>query len=92
MKYIKNTTEFYIEENTVLSLGKFDGIHRGHELLLSHMAAKKKEGLAAAIFTFDIPPSRNVLGAVSKVLTTNAEKMHIFIIRTIMNYFQMILK
>ncbi len=78
MKYIKNTTEFYIEENTVLSLGKFDGIHRGHELLLSHMAAKKKEGLAAAIFTFDIPPSRNVLGAVSKVLTTNAEKMHIF--------------
>ena len=78
MKYIKNTTEFYIEENTVLSLGKFDGIHRGHELLLSHMAAKKKEGLAAAIFTFDIPPSRNVLGAASKVLTTNAEKMHIF--------------
>lgn len=78
MKYIKNTTEFYIEENTVLSLGKFDGIHRGHELLLSHMAAKKKEGLAAVIFTFDIPPSRNVLGAASKVLTTNAEKMHIF--------------
>ena len=78
MKYIKNTTEFYIEENTVLSLGKFDGIHRGHELLLSHMAAKKKEGLAAAIFSFDIPPSRNVLGAASKVLTTNAEKMHIF--------------
>ena len=45
MKYIKNTTEFYIEENTVLSLGKFDGIHRGHELLLSHMAAKKKRDL-----------------------------------------------
>ncbi len=29
MKYIRNTTDFYIEENTVLSLGKFDGIHRG---------------------------------------------------------------
>ena len=26
MKYIRNTTDFYIEENTVLSLGKFDGI------------------------------------------------------------------
>ena len=41
MKYLKNTTEFYIEEPTVLSLGKFDGIHRGHELLMEHLAAKK---------------------------------------------------
>jgi riboflavin kinase/FMN adenylyltransferase len=44
MKYLKNTTEFYIEESTVLSLGKFDGIHRGHELLMEHLASKKKPG------------------------------------------------
>ena len=60
MKYIRNTTDFYIEENTVLSLGKFDGIHRGHEQLLQYFAKKKDEGLAGAIFTFDIPPRRNV--------------------------------
>lgn len=78
MKYIRNTTDFYIEENTVLSLGKFDGIHRGHELLLEHMAAKKSEGLSGAIFTFDIPPRRNVEHTETKVLTTNEEKMHIF--------------
>ena len=53
MKYIRNTTDFYIEENTVLSLGKFDGIHRGHEQLLQYFAKKKDEGLAGAIFTFD---------------------------------------
>ena len=46
MKYIRNTTDFYIEENTVLSLGKFDGIHRGHEQLLQYFAKKKDEGLA----------------------------------------------
>ena len=45
MKYIRNTTDFYIEENTVLSLGKFDGIHRGHEQLLQYFAKKKDEGL-----------------------------------------------
>ena len=45
MKYLKNTTEFYIEEPTVLSLGKFDGIHRGHELLMEHLASKKEAGL-----------------------------------------------
>ena len=50
MKYLKNTTEFYIEEPTVLSLGKFDGIHRGHELLMEHLASKKEAGLAAVIF------------------------------------------
>lgn len=49
MKYIRNTTDFYIEENTVLSLGKFDGIHRGHEQLLQYFAKKKDEGLAGAI-------------------------------------------
>ena len=76
MKYIKNTTDFYIEENTVLSLGKFDGIHRGHERLLEHMAAKKSEGLSTAIFTFDIPPRKQVEHAAAKVLTTNDEKMH----------------
>lgn len=78
MKYIRNTTDFYIEENTVLSLGKFDGIHRGHELLLEHLAAKKEEGLSSVIFTFDIPPRKNVQQVEAKVLTTNEEKMHIF--------------
>lgn len=78
MKYIRNTTDFYIEENTVLSLGKFDGIHRGHELLLEYMATKKNEGLLGAIFTFDIPPRKNVEHAKTKVLTTNEEKVHIF--------------
>ena len=78
MKYLKNTTEFYIEEPTVLSLGKFDGIHRGHELLMEHLAAKKEDGLAAVIFTFNIPPRKSVEQVEAKVLTTNEEKMHIF--------------
>lgn len=78
MKYIKNTVNFQIKEPTVISLGKFDGIHRGHELLMEKLAQKKKEGLKAAIFTFDIPPKKNVEHVEAKVLTTNEEKMHIF--------------
>ncbi|EKC47337.1 riboflavin biosynthesis protein RibF [human gut metagenome] len=49
MKYIKNTLDFHVEEPTVISLGKFDGIHRGHELLMEKLAQKKEEGLKAAI-------------------------------------------
>lgn len=78
MKYIRNTTDFYIEENTVISLGKFDGIHRGHERLMEHLTEKKKAGYAAAVFTFDIPPRKNISDAEAKVLTTNEEKMHLF--------------
>ena len=78
MKYIKNTLDFHVGEPTVISLGKFDGIHRGHELLMEKLAQKKEEGLKAAIFTFDIPPKKNVEHIEAKVLTTNEEKMHIF--------------
>jgi len=78
MKYIKNTTEFFIDEPTVISLGKFDGIHRGHELLLEQLMKKKREGYKAVIFTFDIPPKKALDGEEVKVLTTNEEKMHMF--------------
>jgi len=78
MKYIKDTTEFFIDEPTVISLGKFDGIHRGHELLLEQLMKKKREGYKAVIFTFDIPPKKALDGEEVKVLTTNEEKMHMF--------------
>lgn len=28
MEYIRGTTKFHIEEPTVISFGKFDGLHR----------------------------------------------------------------
>lgn len=78
MKYIKNTIEFFIEEPTAISLGKFDGIHRGHELLLEQLLKKKQEGYKTVIFTFDIPPKKVLDSEDIKVLTTNEEKMHMF--------------
>lgn len=78
MEYIKGTTAFKTEEPTVLSLGKFDGLHRGHELLMDYVFKKKKEGLKAVIFTFDIPPRKNVEHVAAKVLTTNEEKSRLF--------------
>lgn len=78
MEYIKGTTAFKIEEPTVLSLGKFDGLHRGHELLMDYVFKKQKEGLKAVIFTFDIPPRKSVEQIQAQVLTTNEEKERIF--------------
>ena len=53
MEIIKHTTEFQTEEGTAVSLGKFDGLHQGHRLLIDRILDKKQEGLASLIFTFD---------------------------------------
>ena len=80
MEYIRQSMAFEIDGPSVLSLGKFDGLHRGHELLLAYMARKKQEepGLKAVIFTFDIPPRERVQDIQAKVLTTGAEKEFLF--------------
>ena len=53
MKVIEHTIEFQLEEETAVSLGKFDGLHQGHRLLVDRILKKKQEGLASLIFTFD---------------------------------------
>ncbi|MCF0228749.1 MAG: riboflavin biosynthesis protein RibF [Parasporobacterium sp.] len=43
--------------NTIVTLGKFDGYHRGHRMLLDTAAKLKKDlNAAAVIFTFDVNP------------------------------------
>lgn len=77
MKYIKNTLDFRISEPSVISLGKFDGLHMGHRYLMEEVEKGKIEGLKSVVFTFDIPP-KSIHGTEYKVLSTNEEKAQIF--------------
>ena len=74
MKLFQGTTDFLIREETALAIGKFDGLHRGHEYLLEALLQKKAEGLTAVIFTFEIPPRSEH----QKILSTNREKCELF--------------
>lgn len=76
MIYEKDFKNLQLKEDTVLSLGKFDGLHRGHGLLLDSVFEKKRLGLKAAVFTFDIPPNR-VADKAQQVITTNEEKQQL---------------
>ena len=77
MKYITKTLEFKIEEPTAVTLGKFDGLHRGHELLMcTVLECKEKYQVSSVAFTFDIPPRSRVEEIVASVLTTNDEKQN----------------
>jgi len=55
MIYISGTKEFKLD-NTAVALGKFDGLHLGHQVLLSKIKAYKSKGMKAAMFTFDYHP------------------------------------
>jgi len=79
MKYIRKTLDFQLEEPTAVTLGKFDGLHRGHELLMNTVLEYSRNyNVASVAFTFDIPPRNKVEEIIANVLTTNEEKQYIF--------------
>ena len=42
------------EKGSVVALGKFDGFHQGHKLLLDEVLRLQKDGYTGVVFTFDI--------------------------------------
>ena len=78
MKIIANTTDFYIEEETVVAIGKFDGVHMGHRRLLREILEQKNNGLSACVFTFDPTPAVLFGFSDGKELTTKEEKRSLF--------------
>lgn len=78
MEIIQDTSEFYIEHKTAVAIGKFDGIHKGHTELLSHIIRQKEKGMKAVVFTFH-PSAAVFFGQGSAAeLTTRYEKRKLF--------------
>lgn len=78
MKIISGTTEFAIPEETVVSIGKFDGVHKGHKYIVEMMKKYIRRGYKLCILTFDISPSSLGFGSDKGVLLSNHEKRYIF--------------
>lgn len=74
MNYVTGTTTFHIEEPSAVSLGKFDGLHRGHRKLVRHVLEQKEKGLSAVIFTFEKNPTRILSGLSAQNIITNQER------------------
>ncbi|MFR1039803.1 MAG: hypothetical protein ACLSE4_13785 [Clostridium sp.] len=75
MKVITGTREFCIEEPTVVTIGKFDGRHKGHQKLLKEMLRQKEcHGWKTAVFTFDMAPMGVVSGKAGNGHYRNEER------------------
>ena len=75
MKIIDNLCDLKLN-NTIVTLGKFDGNHIGHRLLFDTVIKLKNGNLKTVIFTFDIHPG-NILNKdkdTVMIIETNAER------------------
>ncbi len=78
MQIIENDAAFQLDKPSAVAIGKFDGIHRGHQSLLQRVLEQKEKGLQAVVFTFDPSPAALFLGEDIPELTTKREKRKLF--------------
>jgi len=78
MEIVRNIDQYNIDGDSAIALGKFDGIHLGHEIILKEVLSKRAQGLKAVVFTFDIPVTGFLKGTSLKEVTTLDEKELIF--------------
>jgi riboflavin kinase / FMN adenylyltransferase len=76
MEYITGRTDFKLH-NSVVSLGKFDGIHRGHQLLLDKILEQKRKGYQAVMFTFMFHPNNLFSDKEIDTIYTEDEKRYL---------------
>lgn len=57
MQIIRDLTSVHLTQPTVITIGSFDGIHRGHQYLIGRVVARAKEiGAASALVTLHPHP------------------------------------
>ncbi|MDM5154615.1 adenylyltransferase/cytidyltransferase family protein [Bacillus sp. DX1.1] len=64
-------------QQSVVAIGAFDGVHKGHQAVIRSAVEKAKElEVVSVVYTFDPPPRSYFQGA--RVLTTLPERLHRF--------------
>lgn len=75
MEYIHGIDDFELVKASAVTLGKFDGVHQGHQKLISIVKEKAKEnGLLSLVFTFDRIPLSICPQRQQHFIMTNSER------------------
>lgn len=78
MQVIQDLNKLSIDGTSAVAIGKFDGIHIGHQALLAKILEKKQEGMLAVVFTFSPSPEEFFRGVSIPVIDTLEEKRENF--------------
>ncbi|MBR1865067.1 MAG: bifunctional riboflavin kinase/FAD synthetase [Lachnospiraceae bacterium] len=73
----EETKQFHTVQ-TAIALGKFDGIHLGHQMLIEGLLKEKQKGRKALVFTFGSSPNEVLHGGAKKNIYTTEEKVYYF--------------
>lgn len=76
MIYFRGTKDIHLD-HTVVALGKFDGLHRGHQLLINKLKEYGKKGFQTVVFTFDFHPMSLLTGKKQSLIYTKEERLRI---------------
>ena len=68
MEYLRIENDFPRISHSAVTLGKFDGIHRGHQKLVEKIIEQKQEGAQAVVLA---------LGTASRTILTKEERCRI---------------
>ena len=75
MDYIRGLEAYQDSREAAITLGKFDGVHRGHQKLIKKVCQLKvKKGVRSVVFAFDMNPLYEKLGKSREGIMSNEER------------------
>lgn len=75
MQYINGFESYTCQERSAVTIGKFDGLHRGHQKLVDKVAEfARLDGVKSIVCAFDMIPLYKRLELQKKVLMTKEER------------------
>jgi len=78
LEYIQELDEYNGTDPCVVTLGKFDGVHKGHRKLIARVKEIAREhGWRTAVFTFQVSPQVCMGARRPKMLMTNEERKEV---------------
>ncbi len=77
MERFNSLFDISIKVPTAITIGKFDGLHKGHHLLTSEIISKKSNGLSSCVITFQNSPRIVLSKDITPSLFTNKEREYI---------------
>ncbi len=75
MLYIQDKDQIRQIHPSIVTIGKFDGFHRGHRKILREAEKLRKDDRQVVVFTFSRSPQQMMAGQIGANLNTHREKL-----------------